>query len=379
MKKALMLASVASMIDQFNIPNIKILLSLGYSVDVVADYTNPGNISKERSEDLIKRLKEMGANPIDIPIPRSINPKVVLRAYKPVKKLINTEHYNLIHCHSPIGGAITRIAAKSERKNGCKVIYTAHGFHFYKGAPLKNWLIFYPIEKILSKYTDILITINKEDYERATKKFKAKQTVYVPGIGVDTDKFEQKTNRIDNNIYKNFRKELGIPFDAKVLLSIGELSVRKNHQVVIKALNEINNSNVYYVIVGKGKLFEELKEIDNTGRLVLLGYRTDIPDILHATDLFVFPSIQEGLPVALMEAMASGLPCICSRIRGNTDLIEKEDFLFSFNSVEECKEKIIKLFNIQENNDIIGKRNIQIMKNFSIKTVQEQMKSLYNM
>ena len=135
MKKALQLASVASMIDQFNIPNIELLLSLGYHVDVVADYTNPGNISAERSVELIKTLKRMGANPIDIAIPRSLNPIAIGRAYIQVKKLLSAKHYNLIHCHSPIGGAIARLAAKPERKKGTRVLYTAHGFHFYHGAP----------------------------------------------------------------------------------------------------------------------------------------------------------------------------------------------------------------------------------------------------
>lgn len=175
MKKALQLASVASMIDQFNIPNIKLLRSIGYKVDVVADFTNPGNISIERARELIKQLESMDVRVIDIAVPRSLDPKTVISAYRRVRELVTTEHYNLIHCHSPIGGAIVRLAAKNERKKGTKVIYTAHGFHFYNGAPLKNWILFYPVEKWLSRYTDILITINQEDYKRASGKFYAKK------------------------------------------------------------------------------------------------------------------------------------------------------------------------------------------------------------
>lgn len=374
MKKALMLASVASMIDQFNIPNIKILLSLGYIVDVVADYTNPGNISKERSEDLIKRLKEMGANPIDIPVPRSINPRVVIKAYKQVKKLISTEHYNLIHCHSPIGGAITRIAAKAERKNGCKVIYTAHGFHFYKGAPLKNWLIFYPIEKSLSKYTDILITINKEDYERATKKFKAKQTVYVPGIGVDIEKFN--SSRSGNKI----RKEFGLNDTDLLFLSVGELNDNKNHEVVIKALSKMEEKP-YYIIVGKGDKKDYLQSLVNElglqDNVIFAGFRQNVVDFYDAADVFIFPSFREGLSVALMEAMASGLPVVCGKIRGNTDLIDAEGgFFFDPHSVNSVVESIKNELNadrtVQAN---FNKKKIQ---QFSLDSVNKHMLSIYN-
>ena len=147
-KRALQLASVASMIDQFNIPNIEILQSLGYKVDVVADFTNPGTITVERSENLKKRLAEMNVTVFDIAIPRSLNPRAISSAYKQVKELLEKEEYNLLHCHSPIGGVIARQAAKGLRRSGLKVIYTAHGFHFYDGAPIKNWLVFYPIETL---------------------------------------------------------------------------------------------------------------------------------------------------------------------------------------------------------------------------------------
>ena len=167
-KKAVQLASVASMIDQFNIPNIQILQSLGYQVDVVANFTNPGTITVERSENLKKRLAEMNVRVFDIAIPRTLNPGAISNAYKQVKNLLEKEEYKLLHCHSPIGGVIARQAAKGLRKSGIEVIYTAHGFHFYNGAPLKNWLLFYPIEKHYSRYTDVLITINMEDYKRAS-------------------------------------------------------------------------------------------------------------------------------------------------------------------------------------------------------------------
>ena len=191
-KRALQLANVASMIDQFNMSNIEILQSLGYTVDVVADFTNPGLMSKDKVERLKKQLEERAVRAIDVAVPRSLNPKNIICAYRRIKQIIDKGHYQLIHCHSPIGGAIARLAAKSERKKGTRVLYTAHGFHFYHGAPVLNWLIFFPIEQYLSKFTDILITINKEDYHRAKNKFRAKNTVYIPGIGIDLEKFNKK-------------------------------------------------------------------------------------------------------------------------------------------------------------------------------------------
>lgn len=380
MKKALLLASVASMIDQFNMSNIKLLQSLGYHVDVVADYTNAGNISSERSEELMKRLGKMGAEPIDIPIPRSMNPSAIHNAYKAVNKLISTEHYDLIHCHSPIGGVIARLAAKGERKTGTKVIYTAHGFHFYSGAPLKNWLLFYPAEKYLSKYTDVLITINKEDYKRAQEKFKAKETVYIPGIGVDVDKFGL------NHRGDAVRMELGIRNDDVMLLSVGELNENKNHEMVIRALGKMQEEDSrlerpYYIIVGKGDKRERLEQIikDNGSedRIKLVGFRDDVADFYDAADAFVFPSFREGLSVSLMEAMASGLPVACSNIRGNIDLIDEHGGVFfepaNVDSIEEAITKL--LYNKKRNH--LGEYNLNKIKAFDIETVEKAMSEVY--
>ena len=166
--RALILASVASMIDQFNMQNIQLLLDNGYDVDVVCNCKTGNTISDERIQDMIKRLADKGVPVIHVPIPRKISDvNGIKESLKQVKKLCDENHYNILHCHSPIGSVVARQAAKSARKNGTKVIYTAHGFHFYKGAPKKNWMIFYPIEKYYSKFTDTLITINKEDYEFA--------------------------------------------------------------------------------------------------------------------------------------------------------------------------------------------------------------------
>lgn len=368
-KKALQLASVASMIDQFNIPNIQILQSLGYSVDVVADFTNPGTITKERAEDLKTRLHDMGVRVFDIAIPRSLNPGAISSAYKEVKKLVSTEHYNLIHCHSPIGGVICRQAAKSERKKGTKVIYTAHGFHFYDGAPLKNWLIFYPIEKHYSRYTDVLITINKEDYKRASEKFHAKKTVYVSGIGVDTEKFAPRQSGLER-----IRAEMGLTDDQTLLLSVGELNENKNHSSVIKAVAEMKN--IVYVIVGKGEKDEELRALaeEHGVDLRLTGFRNDVADFYDAADVYILPSFREGLNVSLMEAMASGCSISCGKIRGNTDLIENEECLFDPMDTEAIKNAITYAVG---HKDELSKKNLEIIRSFDLSTVQDLTSEIY--
>ena len=372
-KKALMLASVASMIDQFNLPNIDLLQSLGYKVDVVTDFTNPGNITKVRSDQLKIHLAEMGVRAIDIAIPRSLNPKKVISAYGNVKKQILSEHYDLIHCHSPIGGAIARYAAKGERKSGTKVIYTAHGFHFYSGAPLKNWLLFYPIEKFFSKYTDVLITINKEDFKRASDKFKALKTIYVHGIGVDISRFGSAHNGT------SIRKELGIDESDVMLLSVGELNRNKNHEVVIRALTNLPD-NLVYVIVGKGigkdylnKLISE-KGLEN--RVKLVGFREDVADFYDASDAFIFPSFREGLSVSLMEAMASGLPVACSDIRGNVDLIDLEGGVFFNPTDEKSVADAIKTI-LESDTTSMSDHNTQKIKDFSLETVLNEMRNIY--
>ena len=178
--------------------------------------------------------------------------------------------YTLMHCHSPIGSVVARIAACNARKKGMKVIYTAHGFHFYKGAPKKNWLVFYPIEKMCSKLTDVLITINQEDYIFAKKHMKAKKIEYIPGVGIDIKKFN---NGEFDRAAK--RKELGLDADDIMLLSVGELNQNKNHEVIIKAIGALENQNIHYFIAGKGDKEELLKKLaeQKNVKLHLLGRR----------------------------------------------------------------------------------------------------------
>ncbi len=376
MKKALMLSSVASMIDQFNMENIKILKSLGYEVHVLANFSFGNTTSDERTKEFKEELENMGIKVYNVPIPRKITAiKEMIFSYKKIKEICSENNYNILHCHSPIGGVLARLAFKDFRKKGGKLIYTAHGFHFFKGAPIKNWIIFYPIEKFCSKYTDCLITINKEDYKRA-KGFKAKEVKYVPGIGIDTEKI--KDIKRDRKILKEFniKKEV-------VLVSVGELSSRKNHKVILKALEKVKG-DFKYIICGQGAKKEELiklsKELNLQEKVEFLGYRQDVKEILKASDIFCFPSKQEGLPVALMEAMASGLPIICSDIRGNKDLIEntKGGYLLKSDDLDEYSIKIEKLIENKFLREEMGNFNLEKIKGFDIKKVNKFMEEIYN-
>ncbi len=376
MKKALMLSSVASMIDQFNMENIKILKNLGYEVHVLANFSFGNTTSDERTKEFKEELENMGIKVYNVPIPRKITAiKEMISSYKKIKKVCSENNYDILHCHSPIGGVLARFAFKDFRKKGGKLIYTAHGFHFFKGAPIKNWIIFYPIEKFCSRYTDCLITINKEDYKRA-KNFKAKEVKYVPGIGIDTKKIKDiKKNR---KILNEFNIK-----DEVVLVSVGELSNRKNHKVILKALEKVKG-NFKYIICGQGAKKEELiklsKELNFQEKVEFLGYRQDVKEILKASDIFCFPSKQEGLPVALMEAMASGLPVICSDIRGNKDLIEdkKGGYLLKFYDMDEYSIKIQELIENKVLREEMGNFNLEKIKDFDRKKVNTIMEEIYN-
>lgn len=318
-KKVLVLASVASMIDQFNMPNIALLQEMGYEVHVACNFENGSTVSAERVALLKGCLGELGVPCHQIDFDRNaLNLGHAAKAYRQVKGLLEQEHFSFVHCHSPIGGAVARMAC---HETGTKCIYTAHGFHFYDGAPAKNWALFYPMEKMLSRYTDVLVTINHEDYERARTKFHAKKTVYIPGVGVDLSRFEGPFDR------EAKRAELGLAPGDFAIIAVGELNENKNHRVLVEALPNLPE-NVKLFVAGVGPLHDELlalaEKLGVADRVCLLGYRSDIPALLNACDLFCMPSLREGLPVSLMEAMASGLPVAASAIRGCEDLVDDE-------------------------------------------------------
>lgn len=380
-KRVLMVATVPSMIGQFNMNNIYILLDMGYQVDVAADFTDRSVWPEERVQKFKEQLRQLGVECIQLDFSRS--PFKIQRHYQSYRetiKLIKDRKYCFIHTHTPIASAIVRQAA---HKTGTKVIYTAHGFHFYEGAPVKNWLIFYPIEKHFSKYTDVLITINKEDYNRASEKFEAKKTVYIPGVGVDTEKFA--ICKVDK---KAKRKKLGVKESDFLLLSVGELSERKNYKVVFEALRKMDESgtidNIVYLVVGKGKQENELKQFINEyglqEHIKLLGYRTDIDELCETVDCFVHPSIREGLGIAPLEAMAAGLPLISSNVNGIKDYTENgvSGCCIDPNNVQEMAVAILKMHDDEKFRESCATNNWKTAKRFDINNTNTIMLNVYS-
>lgn len=377
MKRMLMLATTAAMIEQFNKNNILILEELGYEVHVAGNWEEGNPISDERLNDFKQWIEVHGGKYFHIPAVRQpFAIKANITAYKTVVGLIREYKYEFIHCHTPIGAVIGRIAAHVTRT---KIMYTAHGFHFYTGAPLKNWLLYYPVEKFLSRWTDILILINQEDYQRAKKSFHAKRTEYVPGVGVDIKKFASDViNREEK------RRSIGVKESDIMLLSVGELIPRKNHGVVIEALAALRDPRLKYYICGKGDLLEvykrQIQELGLEDQVFLLGFRNDISELCHAADIYIFPSSQEGLSLALMEAIACKVPVICSDIRGNCDLIQNRECLFQIGD----KERLVQCINNACDIDGVDQKfkhteveNYVKLQKYDLEYVMKKMSQLY--
>ncbi|WP_313257382.1 glycosyltransferase family 4 protein [Lacrimispora sp.] len=312
-KKALLVTTVSGFVPQFEMSNVRILQDLGCEVHYAANYNTPSYGTDNH------RLEGTGIIQHQIDFVRSPFQLQSITIYKQLKKLMQTEHFDLVHCHTPMGGVMARIAARSTKT--APVVYTAHGFHFYTGASMFNWLFYYPVEKFLSHFTDEQICINKEDYERAKKKFHAKCIDYIPGVGINIEKIQKDVD------IKLKKEELGLPIDKTIILSSGEMIKRKNHETAIRAIALLKqfSNDFHYVICGHGELSEYLHDLAEklhvSDSISFLGYRKDMMEIFQVADLFLFPSYQEGLPMALLEAMAYGLPIVCSDIRGNSDLM----------------------------------------------------------
>lgn len=372
MKRALIITTVSGFVPQFEMNNVKILQDLGYEVHYATNYHMP--VYTDNNE----RLEGTGIIQHQIDFVRSpYNIGKNIKALNQLVSLMREIKFHLVHCHTPMGGVLGRVAA--HKTNTKPVIYTAHGFHFYKGALVWNWLFFYPVERFLAHWTDCLITINQEDYYRA-KTFRVRNMVeYIAGVGIDLKKYKQDTLE-----KKKKRQEIGIPDDAFLLMSTGELNKNKNHQVIINTLFQLKNKNIHYIICGTGKLKNQLvrisKKMDMEEQIHFLDFRNDINELLNASDCFVFPSKREGLGVAALEAIASGLPVIAFRNRGTLEYVKdgKNGFLCKKNNTKEWSKKIILVKNISSyKRRKIEKYNKQLIRKFGKENNIYNMKKIY--
>jgi len=372
-KKVLFVATVVKThMMQFHIPYLKMFQEMGWETAVASrnDYENPEDCRIPYCDTYY-----------DIPFERLPWKRRNHQSYQMLKKIIDEGNYDIIHCHTPVGAMIARLAALSARKKGTKVIYTAHGFHFFTGAPMLNWLLFYPVEWLLAPVTDVLITINREDHSRALKKLHAKRIEYVPGVGIRTDKF--RNLMIDREAK---RRSLGYGEGDFLVLTVAEMTANKNHITILKALALLKSrgelNNIHYLICGRGEMWESLEEsarvLGISDHVNFLGYRTDARELYKASDLFAFVSYREGLSVALMEAMSSGMAIVCTKIRGNTDLIEdRVSGIFTENSPEAVAENILALYRDPEYRQTLGRAASDRAMLCDDKNVLEQVKNIY--
>lgn len=367
MKKILYVATVAEHFYYFHLPCFKLFKEKSWQVDVACGGERELPFCDNRFRISIKR------SPADMEN---------LKAYKELKKIIRDGGYDIIHCHTPMGGILARIAARGERKKGTKVIYTAHGFHFYKGAPTLNWLVYYPIELVMSAMTDCLITINDEDFAFAKKHLKAKKTVKVNGVGYNSDLFF----KISDDEKRKLRSEKGFSQEETLLIYVAEMNENKNQSMLIRAMKRLteDGGNYRLLIVGadniSGKYVSLANELGVSDRVDFLGHREDVCKLVQLSDIAVGSSLREGLPVNVMEAMACGLPVVLSDNRGHRALCRDgyNGFVVAVNDDEAMANRIKKLKEDRPLYRTMSENAVSFIKTFSKENVIEELKAVYD-
>lgn len=377
-QRVLMIAAKANMIAQFNMRNIKILKDLGYEVHVGANFEDFGTMDSNANDSLIKELKQMDVTIHQLNFSRGLgNFKQNNAVIKDIRCLLQRFEYSFIHVHSPIGSVLGRIAAKTER---VPVVYTAHGFHFFKGGPLKNWL-FLPVEVVLMFFTDHLIVINHED-QAISKMMPIKNVTYIPSIGSNVEHALNVSDAEKMNNRLKVRSELGISNEDYVILNVGELSVRKNQKAIIEAVSELkNNQNIKILLAGVTndiETYENFVERQNMqGKVYFLGYRTDLHELHNAADLMVMPSLREGFGMGGFDALVDGLYMIGSKNTGMADYIKNDSLglLVSPTNVHDIKDAIYMAYTNSMKPDLA--KNTDFLMQFDIKNVDSIMKQVY--
>jgi glycosyltransferase EpsD len=368
MKKVLFVATVDSHILHFHIPHIKYFKENDYEVHVASNGTsNIPYVDKKHN----------------IPFERSPLKAGNIKAYKELKTIVENNNFSLIHCHTPMGGIIARLAAKTRRKTGTKVAYTAHGFHFFEGASIMNWMVYYPIEKWFAKYTDCLITINDEDYQRAVDRhFQANLIKKVNGVGVDLGTFYPAANDQKSLL----RKENNLQVDDFVLVYCAELNHNKHQDLLINAVHLLKDKipTIQLLLAGQGSLEshykEQVKSLGIEDKVQFLGYRKDMPNVFKIADVAVSASRREGLPVNIMEALATGLPLVVTDCRGNRDLVinGQNGYVIGINDVAGFADAIEELYKSSEKRREFGNKSIELVNKFSMEPVMEELINVYD-
>ncbi|MFB7138224.1 glycosyltransferase family 4 protein [Gottfriedia sp. NPDC056225] len=365
--KILYITTISRTINAFLVPHIAKLVNEGNLVDCAC------SIDMEVNQTLINK----GVKIFDIPFKRNPFHPINIKALLELIKIQQKFNYDIVHVHTPIAALYGRLLKVKFPK--LKTIYTVHGFHFYKGAPILNWGFYYPIERLMVHFTDKMITMNSEDYERA-QKFKVKEAYKLNGVGLDLGLYKP------NNVEKNeIRRRLNIEKDDFVILMIAEINQNKNHKQVISAVEILRNKgiNIKLICAGDGPLLFNLEKDINErgleGNIQLLGFREDINELIIACDIGILTSLREGLPRNIMELMACEKPVIGTNIRGVRDLVidSKNGFLVNVNSPEETAKKIEILFNERDLLNDMGANAYQFILDYNVERVMEDLLEVY--
>lgn len=371
MKKALLLAPMGSVHRRFNQANISALLDLGFQVELVANFNN-GDGPEIHNVTYAEKSIGCGIITHNISFKRhSLLGNIQCASL--LRELIDKNKYDLIHAHTETGGLLLKLVGKTDAKK----IYTPHGMSFWKGSSFKSQVIIQPLEKWICNAMDCNLAMNQEELD-SFHKWNNKTAYFVHGVGLDVVRMQNATND-----RANIRNEFEIKENEKLIVSIGELDDNKNQIVAIRALAKLNRQDYKYIICGVGsnkdKLLSEAKILGVDNRLILAGYRSDIPDILNAADIFVFPSFHEGMSVSALEAMACGLPLICSRIRGNVDIVTdgENGFLFKPSDALSLSNHINKLITDTSLRQKMGAINRERVEAYSFESVKKELVSVY--
>lgn len=370
MKKILYVTNTSRMVNMFFIPHINMLLEEGYIVDCACEIIEGHKLQKEKFLD--------GINFYEVPFRRTPWAIKNIIAFNKLVKIQKQNKYDIIHVHTPISAMVVRMLKILFPK--VKIIYTAHGFHFYKGSSKMSWLVYKNIEKLLARFTDVLITINNEDFEVA-KTFKCKDVRKINGVGVNSNNFKELSH--DEILEK--RKEFGFKKDDKIFITIGEHNSNKNQIMLFEIMNEINQNitNAKFIFIGDGEDFENNKKIveeKNLNNVFLLGFRNDVNELVNMSDVVLSLSYREGLPKNILEGLAVGKTILASNIRGNNELVESgvNGLLFDIKNSEDLKEKIIDICNYDD--EFLEKSSInskKIFKKYDLENVKKDLIKVY--
>lgn len=367
--KILYTATVLSHICQFHLPHMKVLQERGWEVHAAAH----DNLAVKNGLQL-KYCDKF----IEIPFDRSPKSPRNLKAYRAMKKLLSQEHYDVILCNTPMGGIVTRLAAKKTRREGTRVIYMAHGFHFFKGSSKAGWLIYYPVEKHMARYCDMIITVNEEDYALAKERFgKVTQIAHIHGIGVDENRYHPATPEEQLAM----RQAEGLAGEDFVLLCVGELNENKNQKTLIAAAALLKGRipNLKILLAGNGPLEQELRDqitslgLENTVKM--LGYRTDLERITPAVDLVVSCSKREGMPLNIIEAMLCRKPVVASHNRGHDELVTEGEtgYLLAPDDIPGFADAIRSLAGDPQRRTLVGEAGSRKAQTYKVSTVSDEL------